>query len=207
MITQREIDRIAAEIRAGGLPDAFNRWLTMTPESYAAYKARLASLTTTSKGVWTMRTSVQEKTPDHGDAAMAAVTTKPKKAKKAKAENKTATAMRDAPPPKAEEPVEKPAEKKAASKRPPVGKLQVDEDGVPIRRGAFEPNTAKLILGMLKKGTTIAKVIDKAEWTDAADPVLRVKRFIDVVAKGDHKLKVKFTEDGDDVKNTKLSVA
>jgi len=32
-------ERIAAEIKAGGLPDVFNRWLTMTPELLASNEA------------------------------------------------------------------------------------------------------------------------------------------------------------------------
>jgi hypothetical protein len=122
----------------------------------------------------------------------------------AKAAGQVPAKGRGKTPPKGDKPSaapEKAADKFKASTRststPKAGKRA----GSPPKGGkvgAFTPEICDRVMAMLKKGTTAKAIIDAAHWEKCPNPLRRVNRFVETVAEGRLKTKVKVTGRGEE---------
>lgn len=217
--TQKQIDNIAEKLRAQGMPDDLNRWLTMTPEKLKANEAERTRIVKQSKNVTAPKGKLPKATglrvsvnlEPEGKKLLAEM----EKAKEAKkAERLAALKTGKAGPKEAalrvvREAVEKPAGKgksdpapssPAAAKPASKAAKAAEKASRNGRKGAFAPEVVDKLLPMVKEGTTVAALIKTAKWGDCPNPARRVSRFIATVLKADMKMKV--TVEGEDEKAT-----
>lgn len=151
MKTQSEIDAIAAQLRATGVPDILNRWIGITPEQVAAMESKVASMV--------------EATNKRGDAVPRPIG---KREQQLRDQREAAATQNEAAVPKT-------AKRKAAAKTDAVPATVTEKKAPKTEDAGKAPrHGAKLeVIGRLlarKRGCTSKEVKEACSWPSVSMP-------------------------------------